>query len=327
MSFWIPTLRDVYKARKIISKYLPKTPLVYSKRLSRILNFDVYLKLENTLPTKSFKVRGGIYFTYVKKDEAISRGLITASMGNHAQSIAYAGKIFGTRVVIVMPHGITRTKVDALKDLDAEIVFHGKIFEEAREYAEKLAQEKNMLYVHAINEPLLYAGVATMHLENIEELPDLNVIINPIGGGSGASGAVIVTKAIDTKIKVIGVQAEGAQSFYLSWKTNTLVATGRANTIAEGLATSKAYELPFMILKDKIDNIVLVTDEEIKNAIKLLLEVEGIVAEPAGAAAMAAAYKLKEELKGLKVIVMVTGGNIDPKLLREITIMNAWWEE
>jgi len=309
------TLRDVYRARAAIFKYIVRTPLRYSRRLSRLLGFDVYLKLESIQVTRSFKVRGGLYYMSLKADEAVRRGVVTASTGNHAQSIAYAASIYGARAVIVMPYGVSRVKVEALRDLGAEIVFHGSIFEEAREYAEKLAVEKGMLYVHPINEPLLYPGVATMHLENVEDLPDVDVIVNPIGGGSGASGAVIVAKSVDPGIRVVGVQAEGAQSFYLSWKQGRLVSTGRADTIAEGLATARAYELPFNILRDRIDDIVLVSDSEIMEAVKTLAELEGVIAEPAGAAALAAARKIKERLAGKKVIVMVTGGNIDPELL------------
>ena len=326
MNLQIPKLRDVYKARKIISKHLPRTPLIYSRKLSKILSFEAYLKLENILPTKAFKVRGGIYYVNTKKEEALNRGLITASTGNHGQSIAYAGQLIGADVTIVMPHGVPKVKIEALRSLGAKIIFHGKVYEEAREYAEKISEEKGILYVHGVNEPLLYAGVATMHLENIEDLPRVDVIINPIGGGSGCSGAVIVAKSVDPKIRVIGVQAEGAKSFYLSWKKGKLTSTGHADTIAEGLATSKAYELPFMILKDKIDDIILVTDEEIKRAMKILLEVEGQVVEPAGAAAMAAAYKIRNRLKGERVIIMITGGNVSSKLLREVINMKAWWE-
>ena len=299
----------------MISKYVVRTPLRYSRRLSRLFGFDVYLKLESTQITRSFKVRGGIHYMSIMGDEAIRRGVITASMGNHAQSVAYASLVFGARSTIVMPHGVSRVKVEALRDLGAEVIFHGKIFEEAREYAEKLAMDKGMLYIHPVNEILLYPGVATMHLENIEDLPDVDVIINPIGGGSGASGAVVVAKSVDPSIKVVGVQAEGAQSFYQSWLQKRLVSTGKADTIAEGIATSKAYELPFTILRDRIDDIVLVSDNEIIRAVKILAEIEGVIAEPAGAAALAAAAKLGSNLANKKVIVMVTGGNIDPEAL------------
>jgi threonine dehydratase len=311
------TLRDVYRARVVVQRHLIRTPLRYSRRLSRLLGFNVYLKLENAQVTGSFKVRGGVYYMSVKADEAVKRGVVTASTGNHAQSIAYAASLFGAKATIVVPHGISRVKVEALRDLGADVIFHGSIFEEAREYAERLAVEKGMLYVHPINEPLLYPGVATMHLENIEDLPAVDVIINPIGGGSGASGAVVVAKSVDPKIKVIGVQAEGAQSFYQSWRQGRLVSTRKAETIAEGLATARAYELPYSILKDRIDDIILVSDREMIDAIRVLVEVERVIAEPAGAAALAAATKIRDRLQGKNVIVMVTGGNIDPETLHK----------
>jgi threonine dehydratase len=311
-------LRNVYRARRVIEPYVRRTPLVYSRRLSRLLGFDVYLKLECLQVTRAFKVRGGVYYALTMREKALRHGLVTASTGNHAQSIAYAGSIIGARTVIVMPHGVPRNKVEAVRELGAEVVFYGRVFEEAREYAEKLAREKGMLYVHPVNEPLLYLGVATMHLENLEDLPDVDVVVNPIGGGSGASGAVIVFKSADPRVQVIGVQAEGAKSFYLSWKTGKLISTGRADTIAEGLATARAYELPLAVLRGRLDDIVLVTDEEIVHAVRTLFHLERIVAEPSGAAALAAAMKIRDRLKGLKVIVMVTGGNISDELLSKI---------
>lgn len=315
------TLREVFKARKLISSYLPRTPLVHARRISGILGCDLYLKLENLQPTKAFKVRGGVYYALLKKDDAVRRGLIAASTGNHGQSVAYAGNLIGAEVTIVMPRNVPEVKVMALRDLGANVIFHGDVYEEASGFAERLAREKGYLFVHGVNEPLLYAGVATMHLENLEDLPDVDVIINPIGGGSGAVGAVTVAKAIDPSINVIGVQAEGAKSFYLSWKSGELISTGRADTIAEGLATSRAYELPLKLLKGKLDDVVLVSDDEIKLAMKMLLELEGQVAEPSGAAALAAAVKIREKLKGRKVIAMVTGGNVAPELLREVSEM------
>ncbi len=314
-------LRDVYRARKVVSKYLPRTPLIYSPRISELLGSDIYLKLENLQPTRAFKVRGGVYFAMVRKDEALKRGLVAASTGNHGQSVAYSGNLIGAEVTIVMPHGVPEVKVRALRDLGANIIFHGKVYEEASDYAEKLAEKRGMLFVHGVNEPLLYAGVGTMHLENLEDLPEVDMIINPIGGGSGAVGAVTVAKTIDPSIEVIGVQAEGANSFYLSWKAGRLISTGRADTIAEGLATSRAYELPLSILKGKLDDVVLVSDDEIKRAMKILLEEAGQVAEPSGAAAMAAAIKMRKSLQGKKVIVMVTGGNASPEMIREIVEM------
>jgi threonine dehydratase len=314
----IPQLGDVYAARKVVNRYLKPTPLIYSRRLSDLLGCQVYLKLENLQPTRAFKVRGGIHYMHRMKDQATKRGVIGASTGNHAQSIAYAGSLFGVTVKIVMPHGVSRLKNEAVRDLGAEVITHGGYYEEAREYAEKLASEKGYLYVHGINEPLLYEGVGTMHLEIVEEQPDIDVVINPIGGGSGACAACIVYKAVDPRIKVIGVQAEGAPALYQSWKSGTIVSTGGVKTAAEGLAAGQAYELPLRILRERLDDMVLVSDDEMKQAVRNILYATGQVAELAGAASTAAALKIKDKLNGKKVALLLTGGNIERDQLLQI---------
>ena len=314
----IPQLGDVYAARKVVNRYLKPTPLIYSRRLSDLLGCQAYLKLENLQPTRAFKVRGGIHYMHRMKDQATKRGVIGASTGNHAQSIAYAGSLFGVTVKIVMPHGVSRLKNEAVRDLGAEVITYGGYYEEAREYAEKLASEKGYLYVHGINEPLLYEGVGTMHLEIIEEQPDIDVVINPIGGGSGACGACIVYKAVDPRIKVIGVQAEGAPALYQSWKSGTIVSTGGVKTAAEGLAAGQAYELPLRILRERLDDMVLVSDDEMKQAVRNILYATGQVAELAGAASTAAALKIKDKLNGKKVALLLTGGNIERDQLLQI---------
>jgi threonine dehydratase len=314
----IPQLGDVYAARKVVNRYLKPTPLIYSRRLSDLLGCQVYLKLENLQPTRAFKVRGGIHYMHRMKDQATKRGVIGASTGNHAQSIAYAGSLFGVTVKIVMPHGVSRLKNEAVRDLGAEVITHGGYYEEAREYAEKLASKKGYLYVHGINEPLLYEGVGTMHLEIIEEKPDIDVVINPIGGGSGACAACIVYKSVDPRIKVIGVQAEGAPALYQSWKSGTIVSTGGVKTAAEGLAAGQAYELPLRILRERLDDMVLVSDDEMKQAVRNILYATGQVAELAGAASTAAALKIKDKLNGKKVALLLTGGNIERDQLLQI---------
>jgi threonine dehydratase len=314
----IPQLKDIYSARDIVNRYLKPTPLLYSRRLSKLLECEAYLKLENLQPTRSFKVRGGVNYMEKMRQQALARGVITASTGNHAQSIAYAGSLFGAKVRIVMPHGVPQMKVDAIKDLGAEVIIHGRYYDEAREHAEKLAAERGFLHVHGINEPLLYEGVGTMHLEIIEEQSNVDVVINPIGGGSGASAACIVYKSLDPRIRVIGVQAEGAPAVYRSWKTGATTSTDGVNTAAEGLATSRAYELPLRILREKLNDIVLVSDQEMKRAVKTILSTTGQVAELAGAAATAAAFKIKNELAGSKVVLVLTGGNIEPEQLAQI---------
>jgi threonine dehydratase len=314
----IPHLEDVYAAREIVNRYLKPTPLLYSRRLSKLLGCEIHLKLENLQPTRAFKVRGGVHYMEKMKDQAHRRGVITASTGNHAQSIAYAGMLFGVNVRIVMPHGVPQMKTEAINDLGAEVIFHGNYYEEAREYAEKLASQRGFLHVHGINEPLLYEGVGTMHLEVFEELRDTEVVINPIGGGSGASAACIVYKSLNPRIKLIGVQAEGAPAFYHSWKKGILMPAEGVNTTAEGLATSRAYELPLRILSERLDEIVLVSDQEMKEAVRNILLATGQVAELSGAASTAAAFKIKNELAGSKVVLMLTGGNIEPEQLARI---------
>lgn len=314
----IPQLQDVYEARNVVSRHLKPTPLIYSRRLSRHLGCEAHLKLENLQPTRAFKVRGGIRYMDRMKEQAGSRGVITASTGNHAQSIAYAGMLFGVKVTIVMPHGVPQLKTKAVEELGAEVISHGSYYEESKEYAEKLASEKDYLHVHGINEPLLYEGVGTMHLEVIEEKPDVDVVVNPIGGGSGASSACIVYKALNPRIKIIGVQAEGAPALYQSWKSGRMVSTDGIETAAEGLATSRAYELPLRILRDRLDDIVLVSDDEMRQAVRDIFRATGQVAELSGAASTAAAFKIKDKLRGKRVALILTGGNIESDQLARI---------
>ena len=314
----LPTLRGVYEAKRVIAPHLKPTPLYYSRRLSRMLECEVYLKLENLQPTRAFKVRGGINYMNHLKNSGTNKVVITASTGNHAQSIAYGGSTFGISVKIVMPVGVPQLKIDAVKELGADVIFHGNYYDEAREYAEQLASEKDYVYVHPSNESLLHEGVGTMHLEIFEEEPEIDIVINPIGGGSGASGACTVYKTLNPRIKVIGVQAEGASAFYRSWKADAISKPTPVTTAAEGLATATAYELPFNVLHELIDDVVLVSDEEMKKAVKTILLATGQVAELSGAASTAAAFKLKEQLLGRKVVLLLTGGNIQHEFFASI---------
>jgi len=317
-SIRLPTLQGVYDAKNAIADYLKPTPLFHSRRISRMLGCEIYLKLENLQPTRAFKVRGGVNYMRKLGSSGRSKVVITASTGNHAQSIAYAGSLFGVRVKIVMPNGVPNLKVEAVKDLGAEVIFHGRFYDEAREYAEQLASKEGFLYLHGSNEPLLHEGVGTLHLEIFEEKPEVDVVINPIGGGSGASGACTVYKTLNPRIRVIGVQAEGAPALYKSWKEGTIKPPEKVTTSAEGLATAKAYELPFRVLRELIDEIVLVSDEEMKKAVKTIFLATGQVAELSGAASTAAAFKLREQLKGKRVALVLTGGNIGAEQLSSI---------
>jgi threonine dehydratase len=304
------TLEDVYEARKIVNRYLPRTPLISSPALSKKLRSNSYVKCENTLPTGAFKVRGGVNLISQLSNEEKRRGVIAASTGNHAQSVAYAASIFGVKAVIGMPESANPDKVEATRSYGATVEFHGKDYDEARLWVEEEAKRKGYRYIHSANEPLLIAGVGTLYLEIMEEIPDVDAIVVPIGGGSGAAAACIVAKALSPKVKVIGVQAEEAPAVYLSWKNNRLMETPSAATFAEGLATRVAFTLTFDILSRMIDDIVLVGEKELKQAILTLLETTHQLAEGAGAASTAAAFKLRKQLQGKKVALPLTGGNL-----------------
>jgi threonine dehydratase len=318
MAYEKVTLEDVYDARMVVSGYLPRTPLISSPALSKKLGFNAYVKCENTLPTGAFKVRGGINLISRLSDEEKRRGVIAASTGNHAQSVAYAASLFGAKAVISMPSGANPDKVEATKSFGASVEFHGKDYDEARLWVEEEAKKKGYRYIHSANEPLLIAGVGTLYLEIMEEIPDVDAIIVPIGGGSGAAAACTVAKALNPKVKVIGVQAEKAPAVYLSWKNKKLMETASADTFAEGLATRVAFKLTFTILSKMIDDIVLVSEEELKRAILTLLETTHQFAEGAGAASTAAAFKLRQQLQGKKVALPLTGGNLTLKSLSSI---------
>ncbi len=318
MADWqIPTLIDILAARGRIRPYVQPTPLRHYPSLSKRIGAEVWVKHENHLPTGAFKVRGGINLVAQLSDDERRRGVITASTGNHGQSIAYAARRAGVRATICVPDGANPVKVQSIADLGAEIVSHGRDFDDAREHCERLAVEHGLRYVHSGNEPQLIAGVGTHTLEILEECPDVEVIIVPIGGGSGAAGACIAAKAVNPEIRVIGVQSEAAPAGYRSWKAGQLV-EDRMATFAEGLATRTAFELPQRILRTRLDDFILVSDGEIRRAIATMLEYTRNLIEGAGAAPLAAALTLRSELAGRKLALIASGGNLSPAQLREV---------
>ncbi len=296
-----PTFRDVLRAREVIGHHLSSTPLCRYASLDRLLGCATYVKHENHQPIGSFKVRGGINLMASLSEAECHRGVITASTGNHGQSIAYAAQLF---------------KVEAIQNLGAEVIFHGRDFDDARLYTEQQADQHGYRYIHSANERLLIAGVGTYALEILEAQPKIETIIVPVGGGSGASGTSIVAKAIDARIEVIGVQSERAPAAYLAWKEGRPV-EAEMDTFAEGLATRFSFELTQSILRDLLDDFILVSDEELKRAIVLLLEKIHNLAEGAGAASLAAALKISDRLAGRKVALILSGGNLSLEKLRE----------
>ena len=315
-----PTLLDVVAARKRIAAYLLKTPLTYYHGLSSYLGCEVWVKHENHLPIGAFKVRGGINLLSHMSEGDRARGVITASTGNHGQSIAYASRLFGAKATVCVQRGANPDKVAAMRALGAEIVEGQGDFDEAVLLAVELAKERRLRYVHTANEPDLIAGVGTLALEMVEDRPDLDVVIVAAGAGTLSSGVSIVYKALSPKTRVVAVQTEAAPSLSMSWRSGVVEHTNSANTLADGLAVKQSFELPVKIVHELVDDFRLVSEEELRSAIKLYVEKAHTIAEGAGAAPLAAAIKMREELAGKKVGLVLSGGNLTAVMLREILV-------
>jgi len=307
----VPSFEDVVAAREFIAPFLPKTPLMRVRALSELLECDYYAKLENLQPMGAFKVRGGVNLVGTASDEERRKGLVSASTGNHGQSIAYGGRLFSTRVIIYAPaENVNQAKMQAMREFGAEVRLHGRDFDEARQECERVAEKEGLVYVHSANEAKLIAGVGTIGLEIFEDLPDVDVIIVPAGGGSCVSGNCIVVNELNPNTEVIAVQSEAAPALWHAWHDHNLEPYPTMNTEHEGLATRVPFVLTNSILWELLKNFVLVSDEEINKAIKLLARYAKQVAEGAGAASLAAAIKLREHLRGKKVVGILSGGNI-----------------
>ena len=312
-----PTLAEVYAARIRVYRVVRPTPLMRHPLLAAETGLDVLVKHENHNPTGAFKVRGGLNLIGSLSPEE-RRGVITATTGNHGQSIALACRRDGVPCTIVTPVGNNPEKNAAMRALGAELIEFGRDFDEARERVEQLQHDRGLRYVHSANEPLLIAGVATYALEIFDERPDVEVILVPIGGGSGACGCSLVRTGVGSRAKVIGVQAERADAFARSWKGGTRLVGERADTFAEGMATRVTFDLTFGILKNELDDIVLLTEDELAEGVRLALRTTHNLAEGAGAAPLMAAMKLRDQLVGKKVVCVMSGANIDRATLRRV---------
>jgi threonine dehydratase len=233
----VPTLADVHAARRRIAPYLQPTPLYPNGALSELVGTEIFVKHENHLPIGAFKVRGGVNLVSQLSEDERRAGVVTASTGNHGQSIAFAAGRFGVRAIVCVPEEANPVKLAAMERLGAELIVHGRDFDEAREHCEALARERGYRYIHSGNEPHLIAGVGTATLELLETQPDVDVVIVPVGGGSGAAGACIAGKALRPELEVIGVQSSAAPAAYRSWRARQLL-EDRMETRAEGLATA-----------------------------------------------------------------------------------------
>jgi threonine dehydratase len=279
------------------------------------LGARVFLKHENHLPTGAFKVRGGLNFMHHFAAAKTHHGVITATRGNHGQSVALAAALYSIPSTVVVPFGNNPEKNAAMRAYGARLVEYGRDFDEAREEVARLARIENLRYVHSANEPDLINGVGTYALEIVETLLDLgqqaDAIFVPIGMGSGLCGVITAFRQLSPKTKIYGVQSEAAPSHYLSWKVGKSVSTETADTFADGIATRFTAELTLQIILNGVDEIVLVSDDEIREAIRLLWRTTHNLVEGAGAAATAATTKLRERLKGQNVVNVISGGNLE----------------
>lgn len=316
----LPTAADVDDAGEFLRGHLAPTPLVHSESLSARIGCDYHIKCENLQPVGAFKVRGGVNLVGRLSDAERATGLVSASTGNHGQSIAWAGRRFGVRVVIYAPaEGANESKLSAMRRLGAEVRQHGRDFDEAREETEAAAQREGLRYVHSANEPRLIAGVGTIGAEIVDALPDVDVILVPVGGGSGAAGICLAAKAHNPSIEVIGVQSASAPAAWHAWNERRLDGGDRPmGTPHEGIATRVAFDMTQRILWEHLDDFVLVEDAAIDEAIALLAAEARLLAEGAGAASLAAAMHLGPRVAGQRVCAVLSGGNLSPTAWRRV---------
>lgn len=325
------TYEDVLAAEPVVHRWLPHTPLYEYPALSRLLRCQFWLKHENHLPVGAFKVRGGVNVVHSLNASERERGIIAVSTGNHGQSLAWACKRMGVRCSIVVPLVGNPDKKAAMRELGAELIEHGRDFNEAKDFCERLLRGERPCedadecrafppdqiprYIHSANEPKLIAGVGTYALEIFEELKDPDVLLVPIGLGSGICGAALVAERLSPSTRLIGVQAEGAPAVAESWRTGTIVTTDKIQTRAEGIATREPAELTLRLMRRLVHDVVLVSESEIDQAIRLLLAKTHNLAEGAGAASTAAVMKLRERFQDQKVVAVLSGGNLDLQTL------------
>jgi threonine dehydratase len=314
----VPSLADVYAARARIADTIRPTPLARHALLSAETGLDILVKHENHNPTSAFKVRGGLNLVRSLSADEQARGVVTASTGNHGQSIALACQRAGVACTVFVPLGNNPEKNAAIKALGATLDEGGRDFDEARERCEARAAESGARYVHSANEPLLIAGVATYALEIFEAEPAVDVILVPLGGGSGACGNCLVRSALGSTARVIGVQAANADAFSRSFRSGTRVVGESADTFAEGMATRVTFDFTFGILQRELDDIITLTEDELAEGVRLALRATHNLAEGAGAAPLAAAIKLRDSLKDRRVVAVMSGGNLDAGKLKWI---------
>lgn len=302
-------LNSIREARKRIEGVIKKTPLIYSDLFSKSSGNYIYIKPENLQKTGAFKIRGAYNKIAQLSDEEKEKGLVTSSAGNHAQGVAYAAKELGVKATIVMPVTTPFIKVDSTRNYGVNVVLSGTVYDEAYEKALEIEKEEGATLIHPFDDLEVIYGQGTIGLEILEELPDVDAILVPVGGGGLISGIALAVKALKPSVRIIGVEPEGAQTLRTSLKNGEVTTLERVETIADGVAVKRAGEKTFEIIKEYVDEIVTVSEFQLMNAFLIALEKHKLICEHAGVLALAATSDLK--FKNKKVVSLISGGNID----------------
>jgi threonine dehydratase len=319
-STWPITIDDVRDAATRIAPYCVRTPCRRYEPLDAAVGhgIGVWVKHENHQPTNAFKVRNAFSAMTRLAPDALGRGVIGATRGNHGQGLAYAGMMLGCPVVICVPHGNNPEKNAAMRGFGAELIEEGADYDESLRVAATLQRERNLTSIHGTNNANVLAGAGTITLEMLEQAPDLDALVIAVGGGSQAVGALTVTRALKPTVRVYAVQAAGAPAIYESWKAGRMLELASADTFADGVATRAAYEMTFPGLREGLADFITVTDDEIADALRLLLSTTHNLVEGAGAVGLAGVMKLRKALHGKQVGIFLSGGNIDAATLRNV---------
>jgi threonine dehydratase len=317
---WPITFQDVLAARERLAPFLSPTPLRHYPLLDAHVGggTSLLIKHENHQPVCSFKVRNGLSFVTSLPAAERARGIVTASTGNHGQGVAYASALLGVSATICVPVGNNPEKGAAMRSWGATVVEEGRDYDEAVDAMLRIAREQGRTISHSTNDPSVLAGAATMSLEMLEQSGGLDAIVIAVGGGSQSVGALTVARELAPGLPVYGVQAAGASAIHDSWHAGKPMRTARADTFAEGVATRQPYAMTYQTLREGLAGFVTVTDAELAEAIRLILKLTHNVVEGAGALGVAASIKLRDQIKGKRVGVIFSGGNIDTTVLRRI---------
>ena len=313
-----PRFSDIINAQSVLQNIVKRTPLERSKSFSNLSGSDVYLKLENFQTTGSFKVRGAYYRIKNLSAAETANGVICASAGNHAQGVAYAATSLGVKSTVFMPMFAPPLKVIATRAYGAEVILTGDTFDDAFKAATAFAKESGATFVHPFNDPYIIAGQGTIGLEIFEQIRDVQDVVVPIGGGGLIAGIAIALKELNPRIRIIGVEADGAQSMKLSVEKGEAVTMNSTNTIADGIAIKSPGNLNLDIVRELVDELVVVNDAEMARTAYLLLQRAKILTEPSGVAAMAAILYHKTNTMGRKVVPLISGGNVNMSILEQI---------